>query len=1011
MASYCGFYVVIVSRSSKLQTVKQSTEVDTSALQELSHENLPQRAKPVVYSKKNYGKVKERHGLYMKTVKGFPAMEISYDSFSSHVCRLEKVVASSSNWIGHNKNGQRSTFVNHFSNENWSNLNPAEKAQHSVSACKACQKEEHYTLLKYGKSSTTTTTPESREKVVSKVIEDVNHMIQSNDDIRILASGQSISEYDRQRMNTYFESKDEAVQRTEENRLQEDATPKDHVGSLDSYEFSQDELKAYLQSVDISTVNWSQISDRFKVCNKKTGKKVANGNQVVQKFAVELGLTVTRNQRVRRAKKKLPNFNVSFVPSRPVKKISESIIDKVKTGVIDIGEEIVPKKFTEKVVGENGMVVSRDYVVSGRRYPINTIRQLETKRLLDAGVLRNTQILNYKQLEEEVIDERLRNIGEFHDEDTIEERRSKLEMYESTRSYAVWSDHSDIASHSHFLFMIHWIFDKSWCLSSEEYWEKYPRKRGTDVQSIVERPSLYMLARCGSGYDDQAAYSDIRLEDLLTVDAIMLQSNNKAVKFSDKCRFFIGDGPQRQAEIGQQQGGHYSCPCGAHAERHADLIYCYRLPHESLQEKLIFFKTSPAIIRERLFDGIRNPFDGLTKENIELVLDHLGTEEDYITGTKKDLNDKLKAEVHGRKHPPIIFGKNIAEIDPVDYRLEDYEVAYHEPLHDLTNMAKMVIDELPYHITDERLAKELKALHTASLVNKTQVKGTDARLMLVRATRILQESNAPDNIKMLLSSLHEIIHLAYSPEINRTQVSIFRLINLTFIFSHLLQKIISKPKGDVTKRRLFGSYFHAISVHAGDLFRIICLKSLAAERQERVFGEMRRLAVQTTSLRHQELIPQMLRRLKAQEMQDSGKKDSYKKQESLVSKESSRVQKIGRTVLNWQMIGQHPHLIQCHFERVADYVCLGNGVWFSVEDEGIVMKDGPFDESNEAGPSVQHFRSSSVQTIKANLGKKWEEFITKVRAKSIKLPIPIRVFKDGHQAEIIPPFGNYVKQA
>ena len=66
-----------------------------------------------------------------------------------------------------------------------------------------------------------------------------------------------------------------------------------------------------------------------------------------------------------------------------------------------------------------------------------------------------------------------------------------------------------------------------------------------NIQSVVEAPSLYIVARSSSD-EDQLCY----------------------VETSDKMTFFHGDSPTRQYEAGQQKGGNYYCAiCGANAHR------------------------------------------------------------------------------------------------------------------------------------------------------------------------------------------------------------------------------------------------------------------------------------------------------------------------------------------------------------------------------------------------------------------------------------------------------------
>ena len=84
---------------------------------------------------------------------------------------------------------------------------------------------------------------------------------------------------------------------------------------------------------------------------------------------------------------------------------------------------------------------------------------------------------------------------------------------------------------------------------SEEYFLKYGEN--VCVQSIVEKPSLYIIGRSPSN-DQQLLYSDISLlrENLETSDGIPIR---------DKMRILKGDSPARQFKAGRQKGVNFFC--------------------------------------------------------------------------------------------------------------------------------------------------------------------------------------------------------------------------------------------------------------------------------------------------------------------------------------------------------------------------------------------------------------------------------------------------------------------
>ena len=91
-----------------------------------------------------------------------------------------------------------------------------------------------------------------------------------------------------------------------------------------------------------------------------------------------------------------------------------------------------------------------------------------------------------------------------------------------------WHDGSTIGGHGYIVITISVMFDVAVFFSDEEYFLKYGEN--VCVQSIVEKPSLYIIGRSPSN-DQQLLYSDISLlrENLETSDGIPIR---------DKMRIF-----------------------------------------------------------------------------------------------------------------------------------------------------------------------------------------------------------------------------------------------------------------------------------------------------------------------------------------------------------------------------------------------------------------------------------------------------------------------------------------
>lgn len=155
-------------------------------------------------------------------------------------------------------------------------------------------------------------------------------------------------------------------------------------------------------------------------------------------------------------------------------------------------------------------------------------------------------------MSKEDVVKQLKNMSELKpddenlDIDILKERLMKLER---TRHFIFWHDGSTISNHGHLLMMVTCLYDQAIHLNDDQYEKKYGVK--CSVQSMVEKPELYLLARCPSN-DQQILYCDTRMEDVLDLKTPVTTENG--INITDVMRFFKGDGPASQFEAGQQKG-------------------------------------------------------------------------------------------------------------------------------------------------------------------------------------------------------------------------------------------------------------------------------------------------------------------------------------------------------------------------------------------------------------------------------------------------------------------------
>ena len=181
-----------------------------------------------------------------------------------------------------------------------------------------------------------------------------------------------------------------------------------------------------------------------------------------------------------------------------------------------------------------------------------------------------------------------------------------------------------------------------------------------DEQSLVEKPHVYILGRCGSSEVEQLAYINTRKACLQSLSTTLTASNG--VSISDIMRFFHGDGRQQEFEAGEQKGGNAGCAsCSGDARKYKDLAVSLSRSHMSLTERQKKVLQGPAGQNKR--NGGLRPFKDLRLEELKRECNARGLPCD---GQKKELQEVLKEEIGGiQRVPAMIFfdqEKTLADI-------------------------------------------------------------------------------------------------------------------------------------------------------------------------------------------------------------------------------------------------------------------------------------------------------------------------------------------------------------
>ena len=639
--------------------------------------------------------------------------------------------------------------------------------------------------------------------------------------------------------------------------------------------------------------------------------------------------------------------------------IKDKLQKKLEEGVYTVGEQIVPRTY-EKLIFKDGNIVKEQFIVEGRKQPLIDIREKLLSR--QEKYMRNNN--SYDDLTEEKVRQRLLKLFEYKAGESFEEMKMRLKQIEHTRHLMLWYDASTVANTGHIIFTINALYDPAIHLTDREY--KEITGDNVCVQSIIEEPEIYIVARSRSN-DEQLAYVDTRLEDLMVIHAEL--TDHRGNKYTDIMRFFKGDGPSLQFEAGQQKGGHYYCAgCGVHGLGGYDIAYAFRCPYTSLEARRRMVLQGQVGRRHSILKKPK-PFDKLCKADLELELmsRQLWT---LNMKTCKDLQASLTAELKGvQRVPTPLFANPLATLEELNLQL--YELLLCEPLHDVSKHIENLYIELPHHMK-EGDAKLLNEALEATIYAKEVKRGSDFRLSLLKICSYL-DGKISDNIMELLQSLLEIQPVLYLKEDQRNPREVLRYHNMSFLHAIMCRMIIGLKLKKLTVRKLYGKYFHGIIVHGPIQERFISGESANAEDEERMFNTVKGITQQTSSMRPGHIIGNLFIRMQAEKSFSKSTKVKRRVEDTEISKISKQLPSIPDTVIPYDIIQCYWREWQAHLERISDFLLPGRGIWWEECDIGVKFYDSSLQaDFRDEGPILHHFRSSSFEKELNYLSDCWK---------------------------------------
>ena len=613
------------------------------------------------------------------------------------------------------------------------------------------------------------TTYQEKRKETKKMQKDIKISIetQKNDTAVLRAFGTDISLNKRNqlRMIESFETLSECQERSKQ------VLKKNHVGNILT-PWREDECIGYLNSLpDGHLISFKSLAEEYGIVNKNLTSP-ANGGQVLKEFLKKRGIDTERfnyrgksnsnEPRLRRRKRKLDFLhNVSFPCDMTNEKVKQNLTEKILDGTYTAGDLIVPQKF-RKISCKDGEPNVEEFTVSGRKISLELIRKKHyIKYEKYYRLFSEDDVNNFTRGD---LVRELDRINELKDEYLNLETACLMDKFKSfngTRNLQFWHDGSCIANHSHLLMAVNILYDKAIFYTDEEFEASNGNK--IDIQSEIESPFLYIVARCPSD-DHQLLYSDSRNEDIRHLkDPIIFGQ----YKLHDTVRFFHGDGPACETEAGQQKNGHYPCwLCPAHFKKGNKLEYLISLPHLDLQDRCTKILDSVAS-EDKIASSITMLYSKLKVHEIVDEL-HQRRIKFSIDEKKESLSQKLVSEMHGMQRLPSLIN---SDRNLLFTFLSNYEILGCEPLHDVKQHIDNLYAELPSHLSKtEKKIMEDTILNSFS--QKELKRGVDYRRSLVYLNSKLN-GKIDKTIFGILSTLCEIQRILYGEEREREQLKMF----------------------------------------------------------------------------------------------------------------------------------------------------------------------------------------------------------------------------------------------
>ena len=260
--------------------------------------------------------------------------------------------------------------------------------------------------------------------------------------------------------------------------------------------------------------------------------------------------------------------------------------------------------------------------------------------------------------------------------------------------------------------------------------------------------------------------------------------------------------------------------------------------------------------------------------------------------------------------------------------------------------------------------------------------GADLRTAAVHIFLLFAEGDNKD-LQTLLDTIVRVSCICYAFDSYRTPRTILQLYNCMWLHHETCTKLFPKTHS-LRREKLFGSYLHDLSTHAAQQYEVVCLRSVNAECQERLFGQAKKIALNTTNRQAEHVIPEIMLRLQMKQREGSLLK-SISNKHTKVQVATKHVPQCTGSKFSKSFLYRKRSSWQAHLERISSYLVHGPEVWWTYDN---IYKTYHFHDADNdpdyhpEGPKLGHFRSMGIEDVYKRNRLAWNDILIK----KIKLP-------------------------